>query len=246
MPAKRRKPVIEQVFTSLTLALEKSAMISVGTSLLWGILSILLSPCHLASIPLIIGFVSSQEEKLTVKKAFFISLLFSTGILITIALIGAITGLAGRMLGDVGIWGTLGVSIVFFAIGLYLLGVIDLPFISGGVNQPEYTKKGYLAALLLGLIFGVALGPCTFAFMMPVLAAAFKQASSNWAFSFVLVTAYAAGHCAVIVIAGTFTEAVEKYLSWGEKSKAVIVIKKICGLLVIAAGIYMISGILKF
>lgn len=238
--------MIEQIFTSLTLALEKSAGIAIGASFVWGVLSIILSPCHLASIPLIIGFVSSQEEKLTVKKAFLISLLFSAGILITIALIGLITGLAGRMLGDVGIWGTIGVSAVFFVIGLYLLGIIDLPFISGGMNQPGYTKKGYFAAFVLGLIFGVALGPCTFAYMMPMLAVAFNKASENWFYSFALVTAYAVGHCGVIVIAGTFTEAVEKYLKWGEKSKAVVIIKKICGLLIIAAGIYMISGLFKF
>ncbi len=238
--------MIEQIFTSLTLALEKSALIAVGASFLWGILSIVLSPCHLASIPLIIGFVSSQEEKLTVRKAFIISLLFSAGILITIAIIGLITGLAGRMLGDLGIWGTLGVSAVFFVIGLHLLGLFELPFISGGMNQPGFTKKGYVAAFVLGLVFGLALGPCTFAFMMPILAVAFKQAAANWFYSFTLVAAYAIGHCGVIVLAGTFTEAVEKYLKWGEKSKAVIIIKKTCGVLILAAGVYMIAGIVKF
>ena len=33
-------------------------------SFLWGMVSVLLSPCHMASIPLIVGYVAGQEEAL--------------------------------------------------------------------------------------------------------------------------------------------------------------------------------------
>ena len=234
--------MIESLFTSLTKAMDAAPYMAVSASFVWGILSILLSPCHLASIPLIVGFVGSQGDKMTVKKAFLISLLFSLGILITIAVIGGITGLAGKMFGNTGIWGNVFVAAVFAVVGLYLLGIVPLPFLDN-LSQPKFEKRGYMAAFILGLVFGVALGPCTFAYMAPMLALAFNEASKNLIYSVALVTAYAAGHCGVIVLAGTFTETVEKYLHWSGESKAVVILKKICGLLVLAAAGYLLYGI---
>ncbi|MHC4843739.1 MAG: cytochrome c biogenesis protein CcdA, partial [Planctomycetota bacterium] len=90
---------MEQLFESLTKAVEGTALIAVAASFAWGILSILLSPCHLTSIPLIVGFIDGQG-RISTKRAFLISTFFSVGILITIAVIGAITAAAGRMMGD--------------------------------------------------------------------------------------------------------------------------------------------------
>lgn len=230
---------MEQLFTTLSTALYSSPAIAIGASFIWGILSIVLSPCHLSSIPLVVGFIGSQG-KMTLLRAFILSLLFSSGILITIAAIGLITGLLGRMLGDIGGYGNYFVALIFFAVGLYLLGFIKLPFISGGINQPAYQKNGYIAAFILGLVFGIALGPCTFAYMMPILGVAFSIAATQFIFATSLVIAYAAGHCGVIVLAGTFTEVVQTYLNWNEKSKGLDILKKICGVLVILGGVYLI------
>jgi len=230
---------MEQLFTLLTRAVYGSPVIAVSASFVWGVLSIILSPCHLASIPLIVGFIGSQGA-ITLRRAFVLSLLFSSGILLTIAGIGLITGLLGRMLGDIGGYGNYFVAVIFFLIGLYLIGIVKLPFISGGVNQPSYQKKGYIASFVLGLVFGIALGPCTFAYMMPMLGVAFSVAATRFLFAVSLVLAYAAGHCGVIVLAGTFTEAVQKYLNWNEKSKGLDIVKKLCGVLVIMGGIYLI------
>ena len=95
---------MEALFTFLTQAVESTPGIALGAAFVWGVLSILLSPCHLASIPLIVGFIDEQGRT-TPLRAFVISLLFSTGILATIAAIGAITAAAGRMMGDVGRYG---------------------------------------------------------------------------------------------------------------------------------------------
>ena len=65
----------------------------------------MLSPCHLSSIPLIVGFISGQG-RVTTARAFGIAALFAAGILITIAGLGVATAAAGRMMGDVGDGGT--------------------------------------------------------------------------------------------------------------------------------------------
>lgn len=228
-----------ELFTRLSSALQAAPELALAASFAWGVLSILLSPCHLSSIPLIVGFMNGQG-KVPVKRAFFISLLFSVGILITIAAIGLLTGLAGRMLGDVGAYGNYFVAAIFFAVGLYLLDILPMPFLSSGLNQPAFAKRGLIASFVLGLVFGIALGPCTFAFMAPMLGVAFSVAGSNFIFAVSLILAYALGHISVIVLAGTFSEAVQNYLNWNEKSKGALVIKKICGLLVIAGGIYLL------
>jgi len=228
---------MEQLFTSLTHAVEGSPFIALIAALSWGILSILLSPCHLASIPLIVGFIDEQG-KISTGRAFLISLLFSTGILITIAVIGAVTGLAGRMMGDVGRYGNYFVAVIFFIVGLHLLGVIPMPW--SGPSRVGMKRRGLLAAFILGLMFGIALGPCTFAYMAPMLAVTFKVAATNLSYGVLLLAVYGVGHGAVIVAAGTSTELVEHYLKWNEKSKGAVILKKICGLLVILGGLYLI------
>jgi cytochrome c-type biogenesis protein len=228
---------MEQLFTTLSHAVEGAPLIAVTASFVWGILSIILSPCHLASIPLIVGFISEQGQ-VTARRAFWTSTLFAVGILITIAAIGAITAAAGRMLGDVGRYGNYFVALIFFAVGLHLLGVIPLPF--SGAGPVGMKRKGLLAAFILGLVFGVALGPCTFAYMAPMLAVTFKLAKSAPVYGASLLLAYGVGHCSVIVLAGTFTEVVQRFLNWNEQSKGVTVVKYVCGVLVLAGGVWMI------
>ncbi|HAR64218.1 MAG: cytochrome C biogenesis protein [Candidatus Margulisiibacteriota bacterium] len=226
------------LFTYLTHALYSSAHVALGAALIWGILSVILSPCHLSSIPLIIGFVNDQGQTST-KKAFIFSTLFSAGIWMSIVIIGLITATMGRMLGDIGQWANYLVAGIFFLVGLYLLDVLKFPFIPQ-LGQPSFQKKGLFAALILGLVFGIALGPCTFAYMIPVLGIALSKASVSLWFSIMLVSAYAIGHCAVIVVAGTSFELVQRYLNWNEKSNGTLMLRRICGTLIIFGGIYLL------
>ena len=228
---------MEQIFTNLTHAVEGAPLVALSAAFIWGVLSIVLSPCHLASIPLIVGFIDEQG-RISTKRAFFIALLFSLGILVTIALVGLVTALAGRMMGDVGRYGNYVIALIFFAIGLHLLGVIPLP--GSGPGQVKMKQRGPLAAFILGLVFGIALGPCTFAYMAPMLAIVFKAGAARPVYAGSLLLLYGVGHCAVIVLAGTFTEIVQRYLNWNEKSKGALILKKVCGILVLLGGLYLI------
>lgn len=230
--------MIRTILESLSDALQSTPNIALGAAFVWGILSILLSPCHLASIPLVVGFIGGQG-RISTKRAFLIAALFALGILITIAVIGLVTGIMGRMLGDIGSYGNYIVAIIFFVIGLHLLDIISIPFM-GKSGQPGLKKKGLLAGFILGLFFGIALGPCTFAYMAPMLAMAFKIAATQFVYGVTLLLIYGVGHCSVIVFAGGFTEITQHYLKWSEASKGAIIVKKICGILVILGGIYLV------
>jgi len=228
---------MDQLFITLTKAVEGAPAIALTAALVWGVLSIVLSPCHLASIPLIVGFISEQRE-MTTRRAFRMATVFSLGILLTIALIGVITAALGRMAGNLGSGVNYIVAGVFFLVGLHLIGVIPMPF--AGPGQVNMAKKGLFAAFILGLIFGVALGPCTFAFMAPVLGASFTVASTAPVYAAALLLVYGIGHCAVIVAAGTSAEWVQRYLNWNESSVGMRIVKQVCGVLVLLGGIYLI------
>ena len=226
-----------EVFALLGKAVEGAPLAALAAAFVWGVLSVLLSPCHLAGIPLVVGYIGDREVRRT-REAFLISLLFALGILTTIAAIGALTAAAGRMLGNIGPWGNYLGAALFFVFGLYLLDVLELSWFDGGVVRPRGTGLG--AALLMGLLFGAALGPCTFAYMAPVLGVTFRLSADAPLYGASLLGAFGVGHCAVIAVAGTSAGAVQHYLSWGEKSRGPEMLRKACGVLLLTGGLYMI------
>jgi len=227
--------MIEEIFTTLSSALNSHFGFAILAATGWGIISVLLSPCHLTSIPLVIGYISTQNQS-SVKKSFNLSLIFAVGILFTIALIGIITAFLGRILGDVGKYGNWFVATIFIIVGFYLLDIVKLNW--AGFSLQNSFKRGMLGALILGLLFGIGLGPCTFAFLAPVLGVVFQIGGSNLLKAILLIAAFGVGHCVVIVVAGSVTQAVQNYLNWTNQSKSVSIIRKIAGVFVILGGIY--------
>ena len=68
----------------------------------WGMVSVLFSPCHLASIPLIVAYVGGQKTAVQPRHAVWYAGAFTLGLFITIAVVGIVCALLGRMLDDVG------------------------------------------------------------------------------------------------------------------------------------------------
>lgn len=227
---------MDTLLTTLTEALYGSYSLAIIGALGWGVLSILLSPCHLSSIPLIIGFLTAHREKRT-GRAILLSSIFAMGIFLTIAIIGIITAAMGRIMGDIGPYGKYAVAVVFFIVGLYLMDIIPLP--DTGLNlKPFGIHSPSVSAFGLGLVFGIALGPCTFAFMAPVLGVVLQLSNTNIIASSMLLLAFGIGHCAVIVTAGSLASRVEQYLEWTKKSNAILWTKRVAGFLVALGGAY--------
>ena len=230
--------MLTDLFTTLDGALQSGFGWAVLAASGWGIVSVLLSPCHLTSIPLVVGFISRQDG-LNIKRSTGLALVFAVGILLSIAVIGGITVGLGRMLGDVGRQGNFLVAGVFFLVGLYLLDLVRLP--QSGINLQRFNFGGIGGALLLGLIFGLALGPCTFAFMAPVLGAVLHLSATSPAKAGILLAGFGVGHSLVIVLAGTLTGWVQNYLNWSENSRGMLILRRVCGILIIIGGIYLLT-----
>jgi cytochrome c-type biogenesis protein len=228
---------METLFISLTDAMSGAPLIALAAAFAWGVLSIVLSPCHLASIPLIVGFLQGGGA-VTPRRAAGLSLLFALGILGSIALIGAATAAAGRMLGDVGAWGNYAVAGLFFLFGLHLIDLVPMP--ENWRLAPTQARRGAVGALLFGLIFGVALGPCTFGFMSPVLGVTFGMAATAPVFAYGVLLLFGLGHCAVIGLAGTSSTWVQRWLNWQNGTPGAKWLRRTCGVLVLGGGVWLV------
>jgi len=219
-------------------AFAASAALALPAAFLWGVLSVVLSPCHLSSIPLVVAYMNGGNEFPTGRRALLIATSFAVGMLGSIAVIGVVTAAAGRMAGDVGAWGTYGLAAVFFAVGLNLLGILPLP--TWSTPSPGTKRRGPWGALVLGLLFGAALGPCTFAFMAPLLGLAFRSGAEAAAYGALLVAVYGLGHGAAIVAAGVSAGGVQRWLAWKNGERAARMLRGAAGIAVIAGGIYFL------
>jgi cytochrome c-type biogenesis protein len=136
--------MMETSLAGLSRAVESSPAVAVAAAILWGVLSVLLSPCHLASIPLLVGYINGQSDA-TPRRAFLISTSFTLGILLTLTAVGIVTALAGLVLGRVGAWANYLVAALFFVVGLNLIDVLPL---SWSAPRPvEMKQKGLLACM---------------------------------------------------------------------------------------------------
>jgi len=193
------------------------------------------SPCVLALIPLIIGYVGgySQGDK---NKAIKFALIFALGLSITFTLMGAAAGFIGSILiktGGLFYWIISGIAIVM---GLSLLGLFE-------INLPIHSKlqvkaSGLIGAFLMGSLFGFASTPCATPVLVVILS--FAAVKGQVLYGTFLLFIYAIGHCALIVAAGAVTGFIETFA----ESRGVINfskwLKKISGALIILAGIYLL------
>lgn len=209
-----------------------------AAAFLWGLASVLFSPCHLVSVPLLVGYLSVRNGSRPARAA-LLSLVFAAGILVTVAVIGAGTALAGRMLGDLGPAADYVIGALLVLFGVYLFGILPLPSVSTA-GAARVRGAGLGSAFLIGLVFGIGLGPCTFAFMAPVLVLVLSTAGEQPWLAAALLAAFAAGHSAVIVAAGSLAETVRRYLNWDSRSRGTVWFKRACGVLVAAGGVYLI------
>lgn len=210
---------------------------AVAGCFLWGVISVLFSPCHLASIPLIVGYVGGQEKMIHPRQASVYSILFTLGLFITIALIGVICALLGRMLGDVGNYWQILIGFILIWVALGMLGVEKCTF--SGALLYRLNLKGKFGALILGLGYGILSGSCTFGFIAPILAIITVQEKLITGILF--ITLFALGHCLPIVIAGSSTAAVKTLLENSAWNGAGTWFRKVAGSTIAALGIYFIA-----
>ncbi|HPQ45337.1 MAG TPA: cytochrome c biogenesis protein CcdA [Syntrophales bacterium] len=228
--------MVETFFLTINQWIVGGTAIAALGCFLWGMVSVLLSPCHLASIPLIVAYVGGQERAIDPKQAAGYAVLFAMGLFITIALIGIICALLGRMLGDVGNYWQILIGAILIWVALGMLGV-EKCSMSGSLLY-RLNIRGLMGAFVLGLAYGVLSGSCTFGFIAPILAIITVQ--QKIATGVLMILLFAVGHCLPIAIAGSSTAAVRKLMENSAWQGAGSWFRKGAGVLIGLLGVYFI------
>jgi cytochrome c-type biogenesis protein len=203
---------------------------------LWGMISVVFSPCHLASIPLIVAYVGGQQRVLAPREAGFYSVAFTSGLFIAIALVGIVCALLGRMLGDVGNYWQILIGLVLVWVALGMLG-IEKCSVSGSLLY-RLNFRGLSGAFGLGLAYGILSGSCTFGFIAPILAIITVQKQIATGILFILL--FAVGHCLPIVVAGGSAAAVKQVMENSTWQGAGNWFRKGAGVVIVILGAYFI------
>jgi cytochrome c-type biogenesis protein len=227
---------MDQIFVTINSWMGQGLLLGGLGCFLWGMVSVLFSPCHLASIPLIVGYVGGQNHLIEGRKAIIYAVVFTTGLFITIAVIGLICSLLGRMLGDVGPYWTIVIGLLLLWVALGMLGVAKCS-LSGGL-MAGLTLKGLSGAFVLGLAYGVLSGSCTFGFIAPILAIISIQAQVVTGVIFILL--FGIGHCIPIVVAGSSTAMVKGLLANSDWQQGGRFFRHLAGALIALLGVYFI------
>ncbi|MCF8056313.1 MAG: cytochrome C biosynthesis protein [Desulfocapsa sp.] len=202
----------------------------------WGMVSVLFSPCHMASIPLIVGYVGGQDTLLKEREAIPYALVFTSGLFITIAAIGFVCVLLGRMMGDVGPYWTILLGVILLWVAMDMLGIAKCRM--PGNTMQRLQVKGLPGAFILGLAYGVLSGSCTFGFIAPILAIITVQ--KQIATGLFLLILFAFGHCLPIAIAGSSATTVKRLISNSSFQHSGLLFRKGAGVLIAGLGIYFV------
>jgi cytochrome c-type biogenesis protein len=191
------------------------------------------SPCVLAAIPLIIGYVGGYSEG-NKKKAALYSLVFILGLSITFTVLGAGASAMGHILSFTGQWLSIGLAVIAVVMGLQLMGLISIPLPFQKMRQVK--TRGLWGAFLLGLLTGTVSSPCA----TPVLAVilAYVSTQGDILYGGALLFVYAVGHCALIFVAGLSVGLTESIVSSKDVKNFSLYSKRFSGLLLVMVGLY--------
>ena len=208
--------------------------IALPAAFTWGMVSVLLSPCHIASIPLLIAYVAGQKIIPAPRQAARYAVLFAIGIFLTIMAVGIICSLAGRILGDVGPWWQVAVGILLLWVSWTLF---KPPQCSATGNVlSRFQVQGAKGAFILGLAYGTLSGVCTFGFLAPILGIITLQEQMLTGFAMLLL--FAIGHCLPLVLCGMFSARTMEILHSHAGLKMAAAMRKLAAVVIAGLGFY--------
>jgi cytochrome c-type biogenesis protein len=193
------------------------------------------NPCVIAMVPLMVGYVAGHgtEAKRHVVHSFLLSLTFAVGLTIMFGILFMATWAASSVLKAA--WWSYIAGAVCLLMGLHLLGALHvrLPMPTG--VQPK--RKGFLGALLLGLLFGLVSLPCAGPVLLALLTVVPLKGA---AFGAVLLAFYSMGHCGLVLAGGTSMGLVQKLADSKGWNRGMDVLRRVAGVLILGAGLWVL------
>lgn len=194
-----------------------------------------LSPCSLAMLPLIIGYVGGYSKE-TPFRTFLQLCCFILGTAVVFTIIGIVCAITGSVFASaMGGYFTLIISSLLMVMGLKLVGVLDFETPTIIKAMPvNSTNSIFLYPLLLGITFALAGTPCS----TPILAGimAFAAIGKNMSLAVLMLFLFALGQGIILILAGLFTSTLKNMKSLAKFTEGLL---KLSGILLIAVSIFM-------
>jgi cytochrome c-type biogenesis protein len=189
--------------------LNQLSVFSVAIILLTGLITSL-TPCMLSMLPLTVAYIGGYDNK-----GKFSSLIQSTyfaiGLATTLAILGIVAALLGKVYGQIGTGLPIFVSGIAIIMGLNLLEIVPLKFPSW--DNSNWIKDNFpdsLKSYILGLTFGLIASPCSTPVLITLLA--YIANSQNFILGSVFLGSYAMGYVFPLILVGTFTGTLKSLL----------------------------------
>ena len=205
-------------------------------SLAAGIISSL-TPCSLASIPMILAYVGATSA--TPKKAFRLSLAMALGMAVTFGVFGSVASAIGHMMHEAGHWWKAVMGILMILMALQIWEVIHIiPHIH---MTEKVSRRGYTGAFLTGALSGLFASHCAVPVMVALLALA-AEVSRGIGWGILLMVCYAVGHSILLLLAGTGYGYVEQMMKDPRLGAVIKWLRIILGVIILAVGLVMLLG----
>lgn len=194
-----------------------------------------ISPCSLAMLPIIIGYVGGYSKEKPIK-TFLQMIFFVIGTAIVFSIIGIICAATGKVfISFAGGYFGLIIASILMVMGLKLAGFIDfeLPIMIKEIPQGN-SHSLILYPLILGSVFALAGTPCS----TPILAGimAFASLSASISHAIIMLFLFAIGQGVILILAGFLTSHLKNWKGFYKFSDWLL---KISGILLILASIYI-------
>lgn len=225
---------MNEILETMSELIKNNFWIAPIISLLAGILTSF-TPCSLSSVPLIIGCVGGTGTNNT-KKAFKLSIVFALGMAITFTVLGAMASILGKFMQNGGSWWYIVLGILMIMMALQTFEIVT--FIKSTNFQTKNTKKGYLGALIAGILGGIFSSPCSTPVLIVLLALVANSGNMIWGIFLLLL--YSIGHSILVVIAGTSVGTVRKITQNEKYGRISNILKYVMGTVILLIGFYML------
>lgn len=228
---------MDNYITAITHGMSTSghfSLIMLAISFIGGLLASV-SPCSLAILPIIIGYVGGYSHE-NAAKTFVQMMFFVFGSSLVFATIGIICALTGKVFVSVApMYFILVLGSLLMVMGLNILGVLDfnMPVIIKEIPQST-GKNMVLYPILIGAVFALAGTPCS----TPILAGimAFASMSTSILAAVLMLFMFSLGQGLILIIAGVFTSSLKGLKNFAHVSEILL---KISGVLLVLSSIYI-------
>ena len=193
------------------------------------------TPCALSSVPLVIGYVGGTGNQ-NPKKALRLSLTFAAGMAVTFTALGTAASLLGKLMGTSSKLWYIALGILMILMALQTWEIYN--FIPSTYLTSKNTKKGYLGALLTGILGGIFSSPCATPVLIVLLGIVARSGNIPWGVFLLLL--YSIGHSILVVIAGSSIGFVKKITADNKYGTFSKVLKIAMGLAILAIAFYML------